>query len=133
MQIRFHENWIERFSNSSLKSKEDNLRRDKKGPRNWASDEHFAQMPAAQIYAGTWKVKWYASYFDDPTDQAAIKRGFGYFTNGLPVTTSSSFVVSPTTRLAAESLFTSEERTEIKKRAEINSQKIKNGERLSFD
>ncbi|MDF9844557.1 MULTISPECIES: polymorphic toxin type 44 domain-containing protein [unclassified Paenibacillus] len=37
---------------------------------------------AYQIYSGTYHVGWYNSYFDDPTDQAAIQRGFNYWSNG---------------------------------------------------
>ncbi|MCK2157114.1 polymorphic toxin type 44 domain-containing protein [Exiguobacterium sp. 17-1] len=44
-----------------------------------------------QIYSTTSKVKWYKSYFDDPSDQTSIIRGINYYNNkNLPTKSSGS-------------------------------------------
>ncbi|WP_110930748.1 polymorphic toxin type 44 domain-containing protein [Paenibacillus bouchesdurhonensis] len=84
---------------------------------------------AVQIYAGTSQLKWYATFFDDPTDQAAIQRGFNYWTNkNLP--NPYTFRLTDETKALIDTL-TDQEKQEIRKRVQAVSEKIKNNEELS--
>ncbi len=74
---------------------------------------------AYQIYSGTSSIKWYKSYFDDPSDQAAITKGMNYFRDGLPKTTSSK---SLTLSDVSDSEFTE---TVLKSLSENDKLKIK--------
>ena len=50
---------------------------------------------AIQIHSDTARVKWYATYFDDPNDQYSINKGINYWNNvNLPTGPTSSIAYS---------------------------------------
>lgn len=87
---------------------------------------------AYQIYSGTSSFSFYKTYFDDPKDQAAIKRGLDYYKYGLPLSSvpiGYRMITSPSTTITLSDF----EKSEIRARAQYISEKIKNGETLNFE
>lgn len=91
---------------------------------------------AYQICSGTAHLKWYATYFDDPKDQAWINKGMNYFRDGLPVKSLAAFDVQANVdeiQFKAELLSSLSEEEKLEIKTEFDKDLAENQELLEHN